>query len=109
MSVETEITWLPTEDYLAQSRLLAFARSQGVDGYQGLQDWSAREPGAYWDAAVRDMGLRFEPGYAVPVDMSRGKEWPEWFPGAGFDYVATIFDLAFERGAAERARGYLGR
>ncbi len=100
MSVKTEITWIPTEDYLEQSRLLAFARRQRVDGYQGLQDWSAQDPGAYWDAAVRDMGLRFEPGYAQPVDMSRGKEWPEWFPGAGFDYVSNIFDLAFERGAA---------
>ncbi len=100
MSAETEITWIPSEDYLEQSRLLAFARKQGVDGYQGLQDWSAQDPGAYWDAAVRDMGLRFEPGYAQPVDMSRGKEWPEWFPGAGFDYVSNIFDLAFARGAA---------
>jgi acetyl-CoA synthetase len=100
MSVETEIIWLPTEDYLERSRLLAFARKQGVDGYQGLQDWSAQDPGAYWDAAVRDMGFEFEPGYAQPVDMSRGKEWPEWFPGAGFDYVTNIFDLAFERGAA---------
>lgn len=101
MSVETEITWHPTQDYLDQSRLLAFARKQGVDGYQGLQDWSARDPGAYWDAAVRDMGFRFEPEYTEAVDMARGKEWPEWFPGAGFDYVSNIFDLAFERGAAE--------
>ena len=46
------------------------------------------------------MGLRFEPGYAQPVDMSRGKEWPEWFPGAGFDYVSNIFELALDRGAA---------
>ena len=56
MSAETEITWIPTEDYLGRSRLLAFARKQGVDGYQGLQDWSANEPGAYWDAAVQDLG-----------------------------------------------------
>ena len=101
MSVETEITWIPTDDYLEQSRLLDFARSNRVDGYQGLQDWSARDPGAYWDAAVRDMEFKFAPGYDQPVDMTRGKEWPEWFPGAGFDYVSNIFDLAFERGAAD--------
>ena len=40
------------------------------------------------------------PAIHQPVDMSRGKEWPEWFPGAGFDYVSNIFDLAFARGAA---------
>jgi acetyl-CoA synthetase len=100
MSVETEITWQPTEEYLEQSRLLALARKQGVDGYQGLLDWSAQEPGAYWDAVVQDLGFVFEPGYQQPVDMSRGKEWPEWFPGAGFDYVSNIFVRAFERGAA---------
>ncbi|HET9659184.1 MAG TPA: AMP-binding protein [Thermomicrobiales bacterium] len=99
MSVETEITWLPTEEYLEQSRLLAFARANGVDGYAGLCAWASEDPGAYWDAFARDLGLRFDPPYATPVDFSRGKEWPEWFPGAGFDYVTTIFQLAAERNA----------
>lgn len=98
MSVETELTWIPTDDYLEQSRLLAFARRQGVVGYPGLLEWSARDPGAYWDAAVRDLGFQFDPPYMQPVDMTRGKEWPEWFPGAGFDYVSNIFHLAEERG-----------
>ncbi|MEZ4665794.1 MAG: AMP-binding protein [Thermomicrobiales bacterium] len=101
MSAETEITWIPTEDYLQRSRLLAFARKHGVDGYKGLQDWSASEPGAYWDAAVRDLGFHFDPGFAQPVAMARGKEWAEWFPGAGFDYVSNIFHLAAERGALD--------
>ncbi|MCA9859664.1 MAG: hypothetical protein KC438_08075, partial [Thermomicrobiales bacterium] len=75
MSAEPEITWHPTEDYLNQSRLLAFARTHAVDGYQGLQDWSAADPGGYWDAVVRDLGLTFDPPYEQPVDMHRGKEW----------------------------------
>jgi acetyl-CoA synthetase len=99
MSVETEITWLPTEDYLEQSRLLAFARANGVDGYAGLCAWASDDPGAYWDAFARDIGLHFDPPYATPVDFSRGKEWPEWFPGSGFDYVSNIFQLAAERDA----------
>jgi acetyl-CoA synthetase len=99
MSVETEITWLPTEDYLEQSRLLAFARANGVDGYAGLCAWASEDPGAYWDAFARDLGLHFDPPYDTPVDFSRGKEWPEWFPGSGFDYVSNIFQLAAERDA----------
>lgn len=98
MSTETEIIWQPTEPYLEQSRLLAFARANGVDGYPGLCAWSARDPGSYWDAVVRDLELPFDPPYAAPVDFSKGKAWPEWFPGAGFDYVSSIFELAAKRG-----------
>lgn len=101
MSVETEITWIPTEEYLTQSRLLAFARARGVDGYRGLCAWSASDPGAYWDAVVQDLGFHFDPPYLNPVDFSRGKEWPEWFPDAGFDYVTSMFEGARARGAME--------
>ena len=98
MSVETEITWQPTDEYLEQSRLLSFARANGIDGYRGLCEWASADPGAYWDAVMRDLDFRFDPPYAIPVDFARGKEWPEWFPGAGFDYVTNIFQLAAERG-----------
>lgn len=101
MSAEIDIIWKPTESYLQQSRLLAFARANGIDGYQGLCNWAAQEPGAYWDAVVRDLGLPFDPLYTEPVDFARGKEWPEWFPGAGFDYVSRIFELAATRGALD--------
>lgn len=99
MSAETEITWHPSETYLEQSRLLAFARANNVDGYRGVCAWSAEDPGGFWDAVVKDLGFAFDPPYAVPADFSRGKEWTEWFPGAGFDYVSTIFALAGQRNA----------
>jgi len=89
MSAETEITWHPSESYLEQSRLLAFARANGVDSYRGVCAWSAADPGGYWDAVVKDLGFAFDPPYATPADFSRGKAWTEWFPGAGFDYVSA--------------------
>jgi acetyl-CoA synthetase len=101
MSVETEITWRPTEEYLARSRLLAFARENGLNDYRELCGWSTADPGAYWDAVVRDLGFRFAPQYSAPVDLSRGKEWPEWFPDAGFDYVTNIFAGAAARGTGD--------
>lgn len=101
MSVETEILWQPTEEYTQQSRLLAFARANGVEGYEGLCAWAADDPGAYWDAFARDIGLHFDPPYTEPVDMSRGKEWPEWFPGSGFDYVTNIFERVAKQDALD--------
>lgn len=99
MPIETETTWYPSESYLEQSRLMAFARAHGIDGYRGLCAWSAADPGGYWDAVVRDLGFVFDPEYGSPVDLSRGKEWPEWFPGGGFNYVTSIFRAAEARGA----------
>lgn len=99
MTIEST-TWNPTDAYRSRSRLLAFAASRGLGGYRDLCTWSADDPGSYWDAVVRDLEFSFDPPYTQPVDLSRGKEWPEWFPGSGFDYVHAIFAGAERRGAS---------
>lgn len=99
MSTETEITWYPNDRYLEQSRLLAFARANGAESYGELCAWSARDPGGYWAAVTRDLELPFDPAFTEPADFSDGKAWTEWFPGAGFDYVSSIFRLAEKNGA----------
>ena len=86
------IAWVPDASYLERSRLLQFARSVGHGSYEELLPWADADPGRYWDAVVRDLDFGFDPPYSQAVDLSRGKPWPEWFVGGGFNYVTCALD-----------------
>ncbi len=86
------IAWEPDAGYLERSRLLRFARSVGHESYEELLPWADADPGRYWDAVVRDLEFGFDPPYSQAVDLSKGKPWPEWFVGGGFNYVTYALD-----------------
>ncbi len=81
--------WTPSEERAGDSRLAAFAREQGHDGYEALHAWSVADPGAFWSAAwdfcglVGEQGDRaFEPGAAL-TDA-------RFFPDARLNLVETF-------------------
>ena len=86
------VAWEPDASYLERSRLLRFARSVGHGSYEELLPWADADPGRYWDAVVRDLEFDFDPPYSQAVDLSKGKPWPEWFVGGGFNYVTYALD-----------------
>jgi acetyl-CoA synthetase len=86
------VAWEPDASYLERSRLLRFARSVGLESYEALLPWADADPGRYWDAVVRDLEFGFDPPYSQAVDLSKGKPWPEWFVGGGFNYVTFALD-----------------
>lgn len=73
--------WQPTPEYAAATRVMRFARDQGIDDYQKLVRRSAEQPEWFWDAVVRWLGIEFTPHYDRVVDISGGIEWPTWFCG----------------------------
>lgn len=99
---DNEIVWSPTPAYIERSRLRQFWERLGFDSLEGLQAWSEGDPGAYWDAAVRNLGLEFSTPYESAVDLSAGKPWPDWFPGGRFNYVANALDRHVRDGHGER-------
>ncbi len=86
------IAWTPSDAYLERSRVRAFWQSRGLDSLEGLQAWSEQDPGGYWDAAVRDLGLDFSTPYQQALDLSDGKPWARWFIGGRFNYVENALD-----------------
>ncbi|MDQ3043818.1 MAG: AMP-binding protein, partial [Chloroflexota bacterium] len=87
-----EVVWRPSETYLKRSRLRRFMADVGVDDIETLRGHAAKDPGWYWDAVARDLGLVWSRPYDSVLDVSAGAPWPEWFPGAGFNYVASALD-----------------
>src|SRR5262249_40153386 len=56
-----------------------------------------------WGEVVRDLGWAWATPYHKVVDLSRGIEWPRWFPGGQMNLAANCVDKHLPRHAAEPA------
>lgn len=86
------VAWRPSEEYLAQSRLLRFMRAQGYEEYEAFLRWAVEQPEAFWDATMRDLDLRFYEPYTQVLDASEGLPWAKWFRGGKYNYVHNALD-----------------
>ncbi len=84
--------WRPSPAYHDRSRLRRFLADVGCPDLEALQARAAADPAWFWEAAARDIGVRFDPEPSVVLDTSRGIEWARWFGGAGFNYVRMAVD-----------------
>jgi acetyl-CoA synthetase len=84
--------WRPTPAYLKRSRLARFLRRIGCADLEELQARAVADPAWFWQAAVTDIGVRFDPEPGTILDTTRGIEWARWFGGAGFNYVRMAVD-----------------
>lgn len=80
-------TWHPSPDYLEHSNAARLMRTWGVHTADELRARSVADIGAFWDSVVTDLGIPFRTPYTQVVDLSRGIEYPEWFPGGGINVV----------------------
>ncbi|MBA3688319.1 MAG: AMP-binding protein [Chloroflexi bacterium] len=84
--------WRPSPAYLQRSRLARFLAATGSADLEALQARAVADPAWFWQAAVADIGVRFDPEPGTILDTTRGIEWARWFSGAGFNYVRMAVD-----------------
>ena len=84
--------WRPTPEVIERSRLRRFMAVVGCGSLEELQARAEVDPAWFWDAAIRDIGITFDPPARQVLDTSRGIEWARWFEGAGFNYVRAAVD-----------------
>jgi acetyl-CoA synthetase len=84
--------WRPSPAYRERSRLARFLRAHQCQDLEALQARAVADPAWFWGAAVRDIGVRFDPEPGTILDTTRGIEWARWFGGAGFNYVRMAVD-----------------
>jgi len=84
--------WRPTATHLERSRLRRFLAEVGCADLEALQARAVTDPAWFWEAAVRDIGVGFDPPPRSILDASQGIEWARWFDGAGFNYVRMAVD-----------------
>ncbi|HVB76815.1 MAG TPA: AMP-binding protein [Candidatus Nitrosotalea sp.] len=97
-----EVIWRPSPETISRSRLAGFMERHGVKSYPELLKRAELDPNWFWDAAVRDIGIRFDRPYQSVVDLSRGPQWAQFWPGAEMNIVASCIDQHLARGAGDR-------
>src|SRR5438128_958446 len=99
---KSEIIWRPTPDYVERSRIARFMRLQRIGSLEELQRRSVEDPEWYWDAVVRDLGVRWTRPYTRVLDASRGIQWPRWFPGGLLNFADNCVDKNLDAGRGDK-------
>ena len=107
MTTPADATWHPQQKHFDNAHILALARHLGFSDYDSLFDFSIEHPDRYWMAAIDFLGIRWSKRPTGYVDYSRGREFPDWFPGGELNWVDTVLAWADDPRTAD-ARGVVG-
>jgi len=94
----TAIVWRPSPEVIEQSRIGHLLRKLQVPSIEALHKRSVEEPEWYWDAVVRDLGIRWKRPYTRVLDESRGVAWPRWFQGGLLNFADNCVDRHVDAG-----------
>src|SRR6266496_2767667 len=83
------VAWIPSDHYLARSRLRRFAAAHGYSDFASLHRWSVEDLDGFWRAVDRDLGLVWRRPYQRVLDSSRGIAWTTWWLGGRMNYVES--------------------
>ena len=78
--------------------LARFKSPHSQPALEALHKRSIEEPEWYWDAVVRDLGLRWTQPYTRVLDESRGVMWPRWFEGGLLNFTDNCVDRHIDAG-----------
>lgn len=91
-----EIVWRPDPAAAERTHLARFLRQHGLPSLEALQKRSVEDLAWYWDAVQRDLGWRWSTPFTQVVDLSRGVQWPRWFPGGRMNLAVNCVDRHLE-------------
>jgi acetyl-CoA synthetase len=97
------IVWRPTPEVVERSRIAKFMRAHEIATLEELQRRSVADTEWYWDAVVKDLGVRWLTPYTRVLDGSRGIAWPTWFPGGRLNLTDNCVDRHMDAGRGGKA------
>lgn len=89
---DQEIVWQPNPKWVARSNLKRFMEKHAIPDYDSMLKRSVGDVAWFWDAVMKDLDIRFSKPYTQIVDLSRGKEFPEWCVGGEMNIVQNCLD-----------------
>ena len=94
MALVKDILWRPSPEAVERARVTGFMRKHGIKDTGELIRRSADDTSWFWDAALRDLGVRWFRPYSKVQDGSRGFPWTRWFLDGRINIVANCLDPA---------------
>src|SRR5262245_52015390 len=99
----SDIVWRPDPAAAARTRIGRFMRRHDLPTVEALQRRSVEDLEWYWNEVSRDLGWRWSTPYDKVADLSRGIQWPRWFPGGRMNLSENCVDKHLARRGAEPA------
>jgi acetyl-CoA synthetase len=99
----SDIIWRPDPAVAERTRIARFMRRHGFPTVDALQRRSVEDLEWYWNEVSRDLGWHWSTPYQKVADLSRGIEWPRWFPGGRMNLTENCIDKHLERRGSESA------
>ncbi|MBA9834619.1 AMP-binding protein [Burkholderia contaminans] len=99
---ESGQVWKPGQRELQHAGIVKLMHALGVPSYEELMRVSIAEPERYWTTVMDECAIAWDAlptGYA---DLSRGPQFPSWFPGGKLNWVNTIYGWARNPATAQQ-------
>jgi acetyl-CoA synthetase len=99
----SDIIWRPDPAVAERTRIARFMRRHGFTTVDALQRRSVEDLEWYWNEVSRDLGWYWSTPYQKVGDLSRGIQWPRWFPGGRMNLTENCIDKHLARRGSESA------
>lgn len=86
--------WRPGPRELQSAGVVKLMRALDVPSYEALLRVSIAEPERYWTVVMRECAFVWDAPPQGYVDLTRGPQFPSWFPGGRLNWVNTIYAWA---------------
>lgn len=94
--------WQPGQRELQNAGIVHLMRALGVSTYEELMRVSVDEPERYWNTVMRACAIAWEQPPTGYADLSRGPQFPSWFPGGRLNWVNTLYAWAKNPATAQQ-------
>ncbi|MGQ4554302.1 AMP-binding protein [Halobellus sp. GM3] len=99
-SVDDEICYEPTEEFVEQSNVSAFMREHGIETFEDLHERTVsniegvEDSGLdwFWDEVIEHLGLEFFEEYDLVRDATDGPQFTDWYAGGELNIAHNTVD-----------------
>jgi acetyl-CoA synthetase len=99
----SDIIWRPDPATAERTRIARLMRRHGLPSLEALQRRSVDDLEWYWNEVSQDLGWRWSTPYEKVADLSRGIQWPSWFPGGRTNLTDNCVDKHLARRGGQPA------
>lgn len=99
----SSVVWTPPADARRRFRVGRLLDAAGMADLAALTGRAASDPGWFWPRVIDDLEIPFARPFDRVVDLARGPEWADWFPGGELNLTAACVHRHARGAAAGRA------